>query len=111
MVTSASVTAAEVLCSQLMAPSVSVPLASYLDLMESASLTWSVAWMMIVLTSSIVNYQTTLVVILVSSGHVERMPMVLQEATDVSADVLKDTLEILTLVAVSDIYIYESTTV
>ena len=94
-----------------MAPSVSVPLASYLDLMESASLIWSVAWMMIVLTSSIVNYQTTLVVILVSSGHVERMPMVLQEATDVSADVLKDTLEILTLVAVSDIYIYESTTV
>ena len=85
----------------MMVPSVSVHQGLSWDQMESASLTWSVDWMMIVLTSSIVNCPTTLVVILVSNGHVETMLMVLQEAIDVNADVLRDTQEIHTLDAVS----------
>ena len=101
MVTNVSVIAAEVLCCQMMAPSVSVHQDLSWDQMESVFLTWSVDWMMIVLTSNIVSFPTTLVVILVSNGHVETMLMAHQEDIDVNADVLRDTQEIHILDAVS----------
>ena len=54
-----------------------------------------------VLTSSTASCLTTLAEIHVSSGHVEPMPMAPPEATDVSADVSRDTPETQELDAVS----------